>query len=166
METSAEGTTVIENILTYVMPHSFALLPGVMNTPQARAELLAIGLQESKFEFRHQIGGPAHGFWQFERGGATKGVLEHSLTRAFALQLCNELKYEAKVDACFPALEHNDVLACCFARLLLWTVKGFPPDRGMPERGWRMYMDGWRPGKPHRETWDANFARAWTLVQP
>ena len=45
------------------------VLRGKFRSTAADVLLLAIGLQESRFEHRQQIGGPARSFWQFERGG-------------------------------------------------------------------------------------------------
>ena len=49
------------------------LLPARMNSPEAEVMLLAIGLQESRFEHRRQLvgspprpTGPAKSFWQAE----------------------------------------------------------------------------------------------------
>lgn len=157
---------MIHNINSYIFPAAFGLLPGSMDTPASRAMLLAIGLQESRFEHRRQMGGgPAQGFWQFEKAGV-QGVIEHPSTRAFAIQVCQELIYTPSVIVVATSIANNDVLACAFARLLLWTVDGMLPSRGFPERGWRQYIDGWRPGKPHRLTWNDNFALAWTIVEP
>lgn len=156
---------MIQNIQSFVFPAAFALLPGVMDTPSARAALLTIGLQESRFEHRAQVGGPAHGFWQFEKGGVT-GVLEHPVSRAYALQVCHELLYLATPAAVYTAIEHNDVLACCFARLLLWTLPGVLAARGGGvDLAWQQYVESWRPGKPHRDSWGAYFEQAWGMVQ-
>ena len=51
--------------------------------------LLAIGLQESRLTHRRQIGGPARGLWQFERGGGVAGVLRHAASRDHALSVCD-----------------------------------------------------------------------------
>ena len=61
----------LEQVMRDAVRPALALLPAAMNTPQARCMLLAIGLQESRFVHRRQIGGPARGFWQFERGTRT-----------------------------------------------------------------------------------------------
>lgn len=157
---------MIHNVQSFIFPAVFALLPGVMDSLQARAMLLAIGLQESEFKARRQGGhGPARGFWQFERGGGVKGVLQHPATVLYVKHVCEELRYPLTVDACYVAIEHNDILACCFARLLLWTVPGLLSSGGTPDRAWQQYLDGWRPGKPRREAWDANFAHAWAVVE-
>ncbi|WVM93520.1 hypothetical protein ULG90_06320 [Halopseudomonas pachastrellae] len=56
---------------------ALSLLPDRMASPEAEVQMLAIGLQESRFEHRHQIGGPAHSWWQMELGGGVRGVLTH-----------------------------------------------------------------------------------------
>jgi hypothetical protein len=158
---------MILTVQSFIFPAAFALLPGVMDTPEARAMLLAIGLQESKFEARRQLGGgPARGLWQFERGGGTVGVLTHASSKPYARLVCAELLYKAELEPVFDALPDNDVLACCFARLLLWTLPGLLPSKGQTERGWAQYSEAWRPGKPHPEDWPGNFAQAWGLVAP
>ena len=55
------------------------LLPAKMESPQAVVMLLAIGLQESRFEYRRQMGnGPAKSFWQAEQGGGmVTGLLRY-----------------------------------------------------------------------------------------
>lgn len=151
-------------LFAHVVPAAFALLPPAMGSETASAMLLAIALQESKCQHRQQIGGPANGFWQFEKGGGVAGVLTHRATAAHARRICDTLRYEPNAFACYQAIQDNDVLACCFARLLLWTVPGPLAARDESQVGWRQYLEGWRPGKPHPQTWDAHFARAWEMV--
>ncbi len=148
-----------------VVPVALGWLPAKMSSPEGVAMLLAIGLQESKFEHRKQVGGPAKGFWQFELGGGVKGVLTHPVTQPLVLPVLKLLGYEQDSRACYDAIQHNDVLACVFARLLLWTVPGRLPTSRQPEKGWMQYNDGWRPGKPHPESWEKNFDLAWDLVE-
>jgi hypothetical protein len=62
----------------------------------------------------------------------------------------------------YSAIEHNDVLAAVFARLLLWTVPGRLPGRAEPVRAWNQYLSAWNPGKPHEETWAPLFELAWS----
>lgn len=103
------------------------------------------------------------GFWQFERDGGVAGVLEHPSSRIAAVQVLTVLGYPPEPAVIHKALEHHDVLAACWARLLLWTSpRGLPGATVSPE-GWRLYVETWRPGKPHRETWDGFYLRAWTL---
>lgn len=156
---------MIETALAYTFPAAFALLPGVMDSPEARALLLAIGMQESGFRARRQIRGPARGFWQFEQTGGTAAVLAHEASRPHAAHVCTELLYPPTAAACYPALEHNDVLACCFARLLLWTLPDRLAQRGQPERAWAQYLAAWRPGTPREATWPDYVRQAWHLVE-
>lgn len=122
----------------------------------ARALLFAIGRQESRFEHRKQVGGPARGFWQFEKGGGVKGVLTHKASAASAKKLCEALDVEPTADAVYNALADNDVLAAGFARLLLFTDAAALPAAkpGLAQEAWAYYKRNWRPGKPHRQTWD------------
>jgi hypothetical protein len=142
----------------------FALLPAHMDSPRARAMVLAICLQESGLNHRRQIGGPARGYAQFERGGGVRGVLSHSTTAGFAQTVCGHLDIPASVDAVYTALEFNDPLAVAFARLLLWTDPGALPDQHSDDEGWRLYLRTWRPGKPHPKTWSGYFGVAHSLV--
>ncbi len=151
-------------IQTAVNP-ALALLPAKMDTPAARVQMLAIGLQESRFLHRRQLGnGPARGLWQFERGGGVRGVLTHPASREHAYRICG-LHGVAPVAAdVHPALETDDVLAAAFARLLMWTDAWRLPAVGDAKGGWDMYIRTWRPGKPHPQTWGGLYAQAVTEV--
>jgi hypothetical protein len=141
------------------------LLPASMDSPRAKALLIAIGLQESRFLYRRQLGlGPAKGFWQFEQGGGIKGVLTHPVTRPHIEAVLKDLGYQPDFKACWDAVEHNDILACAFARLNLWWIPGAIPGPGEFEKSWNYYIFGWRPGKPHRSTWDEFYRQAWATV--
>lgn len=126
----------------------------VRDTPQARVQMLAIGLQESRFQYRRQMGmGPATGFWQFERGGGVKGVLNHRASKAKAEFLCKARGVAHEPMTAWAALETDDVLAAGFARLLLLTDPRALPDVTDSVGAWDCYIRNWRPGKPHIETW-------------
>jgi len=159
---------VIELFARYLIPAAYAVLPPVMNSPKATAMLLAIIGQESGFRERRQFGGgPARGFLMFERGGGVKGVCTHPDTRDILRSALVALRYEKDIGqtvALYQHLEHNDVLACVFGRLLLWTVKAPLPNRGEYDEAWRNYIAGWRPGKPHREAFNAHYDLAWTFA--
>lgn len=138
-----------------------SLLPEEMNTPEARAMLRAIGLQESQFKHRFQVGGPAKGFWQFEKGGGIKGVLNHPTVKEYAQNICKTLCIPATESDCYEAIAYNDPLACCFARLLLYTIPAKLPLKSESQKGWDQYIVAWRPGEPRSETWSAYFNLAW-----
>ncbi len=141
--------TITETAITPAL----ALLPATMDTPAARVMLLAIGLQEGRFMHRRQIGGPARGFWQFEKGtrasrGGVWGVFLHAASRDHLATLC------------------KDVLAAGVARLLLWTDPKALPPVGDADAGWALYLRTWRPGKPHPQTWPDLYRQAAAQVQP
>lgn len=155
----------VERIRDEVFPPTFALLEPRLDSRPARAMLLAMGLQESRFEHRVQIGGPAHGYWQFEQGGGVRGVLGHHQTAAPIRAVLKARGYTADDSrTCYDAIVNDDILACAFARLLLWTLPGPLPAEGDCEAGWQQYVSAWRPGKPHRQTWDAFYRRGWELT--
>lgn len=151
-------------VATVVMPAALSMLPAKMDTPPARAMLLASGLQESGFEHRRQIGGgPAISLWQGERTGGFPLLVEHHATAAIARDLLKRMGYGEPDPSDFFALEHNDIAACLAARLLLYTHPA--PLPLTPGDGWAYYLALWRPGKPHRHTWDAFFVQAWEFVE-
>ena len=135
-------------------------LPARMRSDQARVMLVAIALQESGLAHREQTGGPAHGLWQFEKGGGVRGVLKHRASTSYARTLCETAGVPATEAAVYWALCENDELAAGFARLLLWTDSLPLPAIGDEQGAWDYYVRNWRPGKPHRDHWDENYARA------
>lgn len=142
------------------------LLPEKMDSRAARAMMIAIALQESRIKHRAQIGGPARGYWQFELGGGVRGVLNHPASKMNIRAVLTELDYAPDSDAgkCWAAIEHNDILAAAFARLLLWTLPEPLSGAAEFEESWEQYISAWRPGKPHRATWDNFYTQAWDLT--
>lgn len=134
---------------------------GVADSPQARVMILAIGLQESRFKYRAQLGnGPARSFWQFERGGGVKGVLNHTASKYKAHDLCQARGVDPVSQNVWAAMETDDVLGAGMARLLLLTDPRALPAVTDTAGAWDCYVRNWRPGKPHRDTWDAFHAAA------
>jgi hypothetical protein len=148
-----------------IVPDAFSLLPARMNSPEAHAMLLAIGLQESDFHHRIQVNGPAHSFWQFERNGGIRGVLTHEGTGAIAHQICDLLIVEPVALNVYTAIAYHDVLAAVFARLLLWTDPRNMPGPAEAAKGWDIYLAQWRPGKPRPNDWKKNFEAAWATIR-
>lgn len=148
---------------------ALTLLPSAMDTPEARVMLLAIGQQESRFEHTRQIVngqpiGPAKGYWQFERGGGCKGVVEHDASRYWMSRVCVARGVVFTATAIWNAIETDHVLAAAAARLLLFTDPRRLPGLDDPAPAWNLYMRTWRPGKPHRQTWDGFHAAARAAV--
>ena len=155
----------MKTILDTIITPALALLPPRMTSDKAVAMMLAIGLQESELKYRRQhLEGPARGLWQFERGGGVAGVLRHTLTRDHALTICHALGNAGTVASVYHQIENDDILAACFARLLLWTIPQGLPGADEPEEGWSQYLKAWRPGKPVKRTWAQNFKAAWEVL--
>ena len=146
-----------------VLEEALALLPAKMDSVRARVLMLAIGLQESRFEHRRQIRGPAKSHFQFELGGV-RGVLTHEATKVHAMRICRRRGVPVGVPgwmgAAHRALEKDDILAACFARLNLWWDPAPLPAVDDAAASWALYLRTWRPGKPHPQTWAALHADA------
>lgn len=134
---------------------------GIKDTREARLMVIAIGLQESRFKYRRQMGnGPAKSFWQFERGGGVKGVLNHPVSKFKALALCAGRGVPPEALAVWNAMEFDDVLGAGMCRLLLLTDPEKLPSVDDVNGAWLYYIRNWRPGKPHIDTWAGFHAQA------
>lgn len=140
------------------------MLPVRMNTQAARLMMLVIQKQEDPEERRYQVvkrvagtlpeniigpktaKGPARSLWQFEAGGGVNGVLTHRSTATHIRLICEHYNVPATPKACWEAIEHSDVLAACFARLLLWSDPLPLPAINDPEQAFQLYLRTWRPG--------------------
>lgn len=152
-----------------ILTPALSLLPKRMDSREARVMVTAICLQESGLNARAQRPlrpgmppGPARGLAQFERGGGVAGVLRHDASRDLAHQVCAARGVLSTSHAVWAAMEHDDILAACFARLLLWTDPGRLPTTA--KDGWATYLRTWRPGKPHENRWPDNWKQATEAV--
>ena len=137
---------------------------GIRDTTEARRFLLAIAFQESGLAHRRQVvggteSGPAVSFWQFEKGGGCKGVLTHPSVRDKMADICNAFNVQADPASLWAAMQYQDIVAACAARLLVYTLPGSLPTTAAA--GWNQYLSAWRPGRPREEHWPAN----WNLAQ-
>lgn len=162
--------TPLKLLRTAIIPAAIELAPfGVTDSLQSRRLLLAIALQESRIEHRRQVSsdgtesGPAASFWQFEKGGGCKGVLEHRTAAPAMRQVCASFNVEANALALWEAMRYQDIVAACAARLLVSTLPAALPETAMD--GWAQYISAWRPGKPKPDTWSANWATADAAVR-
>lgn len=160
-----------EDALSQIIDPCLARLSvlGIRNDDRARVMLLAIALQESGLTHRAQVvdgggKGPARGFWQFEKNGVL-GVLKHPMSEPFAAKLCFDVALPVEVEPVWQRLEDDDVLACAFARLLLFTDRAPLPQVGEDLLSWQYYVRNWRPGKPHPTRWPGNYRRAREAVR-
>lgn len=145
---------------------ALALLPEQMDSHEARVMLWAIGLQESRFTHRRQIGGPARGFWQFEDGrlSALAGLLRLDSTAGHMDTLAEARCVRPERSAIYRQLEHDDILAAGVARLLLWSDPQRLPRIGDADGAWALYLRTWSPGKPHPRTWASLYSQALELA--
>lgn len=151
-------------LATAVLP-ALAMLPLHMRAREAMAMLVAIALQESGLRHRVQVGGPARGFWQFERSGV-EGVLRHHTTDDTSQGFVRALLHPVDSVRLYESIRDADVLAAGLARLYLWQYPGpLPRLDSDPGESWEQYVGTWRPGKPHRERWDENWAAAVDAVK-
>lgn len=168
---SALPSLTLDQVTELAIDPALALLPPRMDTPAARLQLLAIGLQESRFAYRRQIvhgmpTGPAKSFWQGEKGGGlVHGVRLHEATKDLAAQLYQARGVRATDTAIWNAIENDDVLAAGLARLLLWSDPRRLPVLGEVQKAWELYERTWKPGRPRRDTWGGFYARALACVR-
>ena len=176
---------MIDHIVRFTVPAAYALLPARMASPNATAMMLAIGLTESKFLERLQLpNGPARSFWQYERASLF-GIAGHPASAVHLVAVLDALRYlSSGVDptsradltaVTFAAVQHNDTLACCCARLLLRTLPAALPGPRDVEAGWAQYLEAWRPGavlrgtkqqqRKRRALWATHYADAWARVE-
>lgn len=144
---------------------ALTLLPPHLDTPEARAMVLAIALQESGLEARRQLGGgPARSYLQFETAGI-RGVLKHEQSAALAKALCLALDIRANYPAIYRAIEFHDVLTVGLGRLLLRQLPRRLPGEAEPDEAYLQYMVLWRPGKPRPDDWPGNHRLAWSVIR-
>lgn len=131
-----------------------AIAPALTLLPQMRSEraevqLLATSLLESDYlrARRQYEGGPARGFWQFEKV-AVRHVLQHPASQRHIAMLCRELCVDMDVESIHEAIEYQDILAAGVARLNYWTDRRPLAPIDDADTGWTLYVTIWRPGKP------------------
>jgi hypothetical protein len=153
-----------------MLPSDFntrVIIPGVhlfpfQDSPLAQKILLAIAGQESGWLEREQIDGPARGFWQFERPGGVRGVMNHIMCKSRLEAFCAKMEIPFDEYTIFEAIAWCDPLAYVMARLLLWTDPGpLPTDA---DTVWELYVRCWRPGKPKPLTWASYYGAAGSMI--
>lgn len=139
------------------LTQGLSLLPRGMDSIKARALLLKIGLQESRFLHRRQMVGsppmpvgPAVSFYQFERGGVN-GVLRHKVTRPHVLELCEYFGIQPDTAAIWELMKTDDALGAAMARLNLLWAPGALPDINDADASFAYYLNCWRPGAYKRD---------------
>lgn len=132
---------------------------GIKDSPEAHRFMLAIALQESGIEHRRQLGnGPGISYFQFEKTGGCYGALNHKTVGPMMRAICEKYDIEATPLGLWTAMQYQDIVAACAARLLIYTLPTALPMTA--EDGWAQYLNAWRPGKPKPDSWNANWAIA------
>lgn len=143
-----------------------ALLPLYMWTLPAKVLLYATSRQENPQRLAQQVGGPAVGDYQFERGGGVKGVMVHPSVEVFTRSVCAARKVTFNEGAIYQALKTDAILAAALARLLYYTDPKALPAVGDELAAWQLYLRTWRPGAYERQPeelrakWKKNYADA------
>lgn len=139
--------------LAKIIDPTSEILTGVPWNDRADVALLANTLQESDLATRVQYGGgPGRGLWQFEQAGAVHGVMTHPASATLAAQLLAKRGVPKTERSAYLALAGDDILACGFARLLLFTDPAPLPVLGDVDGTWAYYLRNWRPGAYTRGT--------------
>lgn len=118
---------------------------------QAQVLLIAIAGQETAWEARTQLYGPARGFFQAEFGGHVARVFDHASGRM--KDICQELVVPFSRSDVYQTIAWNDVLACAIARIALLLDREPLPQLGEIDEAWAYYLRVWAPGKPDRSRW-------------
>jgi len=160
----------LDDVLADAVVPALDILPRAMDSGAARVMLLSIGLQESRFQTRQQIGGPARGFWQFEQGtqtsrGGVWGIYLHPASRYWLNELCEARGVAFDPTSIYGALDQDDVLAAGVARLALFTDPERLPAPSDASGSWTLYRRVWRPGRPRPQTWPPLHQQAQEAVQ-
>ena len=174
--------TDLKSIIQNAITPALAIID-ITQSQQATVQLLAIGLQESRFIDRRQLVGsppkpvgPAKSFWQAELGGGmVHGVRTHAQSRDKAALLYAARGVAPNDRAIWDAIENDDVLAAGLARLLLWTDPKRLPALGDVDGAFQLYLRTWRPGAWERGTtaqkmnlrakWERNYYEALKAVK-
>jgi hypothetical protein len=136
---------------------------GIKNTFKAHQLILAIAIQESGVAYRRQVtksgleDGPAVSYWQFEHAGC-EGLLSARSTSNYIRQICTLFDIKPTKEGLLDAIQYNDIVAACAARLLIYSLP--TPLAETKEMGWEQYLSSWRPGKPHKKSWEYSWETA------
>lgn len=128
-----------------------ALLPAKMISLSAMVLLYATSRQENPQRLPQQVGGPAVGDYQFEKGGGVKGVMVHDAVSSVSRSVCAARKVSFDASSITQALKTDAILAAALARLLYYTDPRALPTVGDEAGAWALYLRTWRPGAYARQ---------------
>src|SRR5271166_7020353 len=157
------------NIMTSGIAFMQQQAPQILWQRNAHVLQLAIAGQESDWSARVQSGnGPAHSFWQFERGGGVRGVINHPSSGPIIRTICAAIGVACEEQAVWDIMgqEAGDNLSVCMARLSLFTDPAPIPPPDDEDATWQYYLRNWRPGQPIQQRWSARIQAANLAVAP
>ena len=137
------------------------LCPTVSWPLTAQLMLMAIAGQESGWDKRLQVNGPARSYWQFE-SETVAAVIANPASGPKVAQVCGAL--DISTGSVFEAMAWNDTLAATMARLLLWLDPSPLPSVGSVQSAWDYYLTNWRPGAPRPTAWPGVYRNAETYL--
>jgi hypothetical protein len=157
---------MISTLTDFIIPAALRLLPEKMDSPAAKALLLATAFQESKITYREQVNGPARGLWQFEENGIYN-LRRHPRAQRHFTDFLYKLLYREKLSDAeiLIAITHNDILAAGIARLNYWVLPVPLPMEKDFTQSWGQYLAAWNPGRPRQNMWELNYTTGWNLVR-
>lgn len=133
-----------------------------LNNIAAARMILAAAVQESQLTYRHQIGGPAHGFAQDEPIGAAEALRVDRMKGWHFLEAMGLPQTPVELHR---ALEFSEWAMVISARLKLWPLPERLPLDGEEQMAWEQYQQAWRPGKPHPHRWNHSWVTACQAVR-
>lgn len=144
-----------------VFDDASSLAPSVTWNIPARVLLIAIAGQESDWDGRLQVDGPARGYWQFE-SEAVASIVANAKAGPKIAQVCGAL--DIPVTNIYEAIAWNDTLAAMMARLLLWLDPTPLPAVGDVNGAYAYYLRNWRPGAQRPNNWPIVYQDAETAL--
>ena len=144
----------LQIVHTQILIPALQELPSKMTSLSAITQLLATGGQESGYMTRLQLGnGPAHGLWQYERGGIS-AVLKNPKSHGYLVgYIESQTNIAVSTENIYQLVAKDDITACVVSRLMYWTDPEPLPKFNDEQGAWEYYVRNWRPGKPNRTRW-------------
>lgn len=150
--------------LDLIVNPALLIFPPMLTSDEARIQMLADGLQETRLATRVQLHhGPAHGLWQNELE-SIECLLDNHATKDFMIALCKDRSVRCQANAIYDAVLRDDLLDAGCHRLLMWADPHKLPRIGDSVSAWRTYLDVQRPGVPRPLTWPWCYKTAMNAV--
>lgn len=154
------GKMDLKTALKEVIEPGLIKLPDHLNTVEAEAMLLAIGMQETKFELSNCVNSDRMGFFRV----STRDIIK-LITIDWTSKLLLDIANGANKFINELVLEDAHFCALCARLMLSITGESLPNLNSDPSESWNLYLKTWKPDNPKRETWDAYWMHALYCVR-